>query len=105
MKNIIMEEIPLTDFKETCCEYLDVDDHATFCSAERKWINKILKLKETYPDKVDIREYPETNHGVILAHIPKTWLKISPKRTRELTDEQREAAAKRLSDARDKRNG
>ena len=95
----------MADFKETCVEYLDVDDHATFCSAERKWVNKILKLKEEYPDEVDIRNYPEDNHGVILAHIPKNWLKISPKRTRDLTDEQREAMSKRLAEAREKRNG
>lgn len=95
----------MADFKETCVEYLDVDEHATFCSAERKWVNKILSLKEEYPDEVDIREYPEDNHGVILAHIPKSWLKISPKRTRDLTDEQRAAMSKRLADAREKRKG
>ena len=93
----------MADFKETCVEYLDVDPHATFCSAERKWINKILKLKETYPDEVDIREYPENNNGNILAHIPKSWLKISPPKTRTMTDEQRAAAAKRMADIRSKR--
>ena len=90
----------MADFKETCVEYLDVDDHATFCSAERKWINKILKLKESYPDEVDIREYPETNHGVILAHIPKNWLKVSPPRQVNYTDEQRAALAERMANAR-----
>lgn len=93
----------MADFKETCVEYLDVDKHATFCSAERKWINKILKLKESYPDEVDIRFYPENNDGIILAHIPKSWLKISPPKTRTMTDEQRAAAAKRMADIRSKR--
>ncbi len=93
----------MADFKETCVEYLDVDPHATFCSAERKWINKILKLKETYPDEVDIREYPENNDGNILAHIPKSWLKISPPRQVNYTEEQRVAAAERLASARSKR--
>ncbi len=93
----------MADFKETCVEYIDVENCATFYSAERKWVNKILKLKESYPDDVDIKEYPENNNGAILAHVPKSWLKISPPRTREMTDEQREAAAKRLADAREKR--
>ena len=31
----------MSDFKETCVEYIGVDKHATFCSAEKKWINKI----------------------------------------------------------------
>ena len=38
-----------------------------------------------------------------MAHVPKNWFKLSPPRTREMTDEQREAAAKRLADAREKR--
>lgn len=93
----------MADFKETCVEYLDVDPHATFCSAERKWINKILKLKESYPDEVDIRYDPENNDGNIVAHIPKSWLKISPLRQVNYTEEQRNAAAERLANARLKR--
>lgn len=93
----------MADFKETCVEYLDVDKHATFCSAERKWINKILKLKESHPDEVDIRYYPENNDGNIVAHIPKSWLKISPPRQVNYTEEQRAAAAERMANARSKR--
>lgn len=93
----------MADFKETCVEYIDADPHATFCSAERKWINKILKLKESYPDEVDIREYPENNNGNILAHVPKSWLKISPPRQVNYTEEQRAAASERLANARSKR--
>lgn len=99
-----MEAIPLADFKETCVEYLDVDSHATFCSAERKWINKILKLKESYPDEVDIREYPETNNGIILAHIPKSWMKVNPPRQSNYTEEQRAAIAERLQSSRNVKN-
>lgn len=93
----------MPDIKETCFDYLDVDKHAVFSSAERKWINKILKLKESCPNDVNITTYPENNNGYIVAQIPKSWFKLSPPRTREMTDEQREAAAKRLADAREKR--
>lgn len=90
----------MPDIKETCVDYLDVDDHAVFSSAERKWINKILKLKESHPDEVTIRHHPDTNYGIIVADIPKSWLKISPPRNVTYTDEQRAALAERMAEAR-----
>ena len=94
----------MADFKETSIDYLSCDNYATFCSSEPKWINKILKLKESHPDAVDIRELPENNQGMILAHVPKSWFKLAPPAKRNMTDEQREAAAKRLVAARSKKN-
>ena len=95
----------MTDFKETCVEYINVDKTATFCSSEQKWINKILKLKAAHPDDVEILYMPENNQGAILAHIPKKWLKISPPRQVNYTDEQKAAMAERLAAAREKLNG
>lgn len=92
----------MPDIKETCVDYLDVDNHAVFSSAERKWINKILKLKESHPDEVTIRHYPDKNDGIIIADIPKSWLKISPPRQVNYTDEQRAAIAERMASARKK---
>ena len=94
----------MADFKETSCDYLSCDKTATFCSSESKWINKILKLKESHPDDVTIEVLPENNQGMILAHIPKSWFKISPPSKRKMTDEQKEAMMQRLADARAKRN-
>lgn len=82
--------------KETCVDYLDVDERATFSSSERKWITKIMKLKELYPDQVTIRCDPVTNDGELVAYIPKQWLKLTPPRKVVYTDEQREAMAERL---------
>lgn len=95
----------MADFKETCVEYINADDMATFCSAERRWINKILKLQEAHPDDVEIVCMPEENQGNILAHIPKSWVKISPPRQVNYTDEQKAAMAERLAAAREKRVG
>ena len=89
----------MADFKETCVEYIDVDKHATFCSSERKWINKIIKLQHEHPDEVDIICDPEENEGVILAHIPKSWLKISPPKKLNLTEEQKAERADRMRKA------
>ena len=93
----------MADFKETCVEYINEDKTATFCSSEQKWINKILKLKAAHPDDVEILYMPEDNQGYILAHIPKKWLKISPPRQVNYTDEQKAAMAERLAAARGKR--
>jgi hypothetical protein len=95
----------MTDFKETAVGYLNVDSYAIFNSSEQKWINKILKLQESHPNDVQIEHWPENNNGMIQARIPKSWLKVSPPRQREMTDEQREAATIRLAEARAKRNG
>ena len=91
------------DFKETSINYLNVDEQATFCSSEKKWINKILALHEKYPDKVQIKYYPEDNSGMLYAHIPKNWLKVSPPRQVNYTEEQKAAMAERLAAAREKK--
>lgn len=84
----------MADFKETVVGYIDSEKTASLCSGERKWINRILKLKAEHPDEIDIKEYPESNHGIMLAHFPKKWLKINP--PRQMSDEQKAAAAERL---------
>lgn len=86
----------MADFKETSVCYIDEDNYASFDSSERKWINKILKLKEQYPDEVKILNMPEDNYGSIAAHIPKSWLKVSPPKKVNLTDEQRAERANRM---------
>lgn len=86
----------MADFKETCIEYLDVDKYATFCSSERKWINKIYKLKEKYPNEVHIEVYDEDNDGMIIAHVPKSWMKVSPPKQMNLTEEQKAERAERM---------
>ena len=86
----------MADFKETCIEYLDVDKYATFCSSERKWINKIYKLKEKYPNEVRIEASEEDNDGMIIASIPKSWMKVSPPKKMNLTEEQKAERAERM---------
>ena len=90
----------MAEFKETCIEYIDADKHATFCSSERKWINKLYKLKEKYPNEVHIEVSDEDNEGMIVATIPKSWMKVSPPKKVNYTDEQRAALAERMRAAR-----
>lgn len=87
---------------ETGFEYLIENDYATVWSSERKWINKIIKLQQEHPNNVDIKYYPENNHGTILAHVPKNWLKVSPPRKVNMTDERKAELAERLKASRQK---
>lgn len=86
----------MAEFKETVVGYLNVDNYASFDSNETKWINKILKLKEQYPDDVKIIHMPDDNDGSLCAHIPKSWLKVSPPKKMNLTEEQKALRAERM---------
>lgn len=72
---------------ETCLNYTDTNE-MYFSSTERKWISKIRKLQEEYPDEVMIIAQPEDNGGCIYAKMPSFYLKIQPKRRPNFTDEQ-----------------
>lgn len=93
----------MADIRETCINATNEEKHATVCSSEQKWINKILKLSGQHPEAVKIIYYPEDNHGVILAKVPKSWMKLTPPRQVNYTDEQKAAMAERLAAAREKR--
>ena len=93
----------MADLKETCINYVGEDKTAIFCSSETKWINKILKLREQKPNEVKIIHYPEDNYGMIYAEIPKNYIKVSPPRKVNYTDEQKAAMAERLAAAREKK--
>lgn len=95
----------ITDVKETAVGYLSSDSYAVLSSNEQKWINKIIKLRESHPDEVEIKYLPEDNNGMMLVHIPKSWLKVSPPRQVNYTDEQRAALAERMSKVARNRKG
>ncbi len=54
--------------------------------------SKLLRLAKEYPDKVKI--LAENKDGSIFAHIPVSFVKISP--PRKISDEQKEAASERF---------
>lgn len=79
---------------ETCFNYCD-KDVAFFSSDEKRWINKIRKLKKQHPDEIKILAEPETNDGCIYCRLPAYTLQIRFKR--EYTEEERKAIADRLT--------
>ena len=88
---------------ETCFNYCD-KEVAFFSSDERKWITRIRKLAKDFPDKVEILKQPEDNDGCIYAKLPSSALKVSVRKTRILSEEQRQAYAERLTKARNSRS-
>jgi len=72
-------------------------DCAYVSSDERRWINKIISLQKKYPDQVEIIATPEENDGCIYAKIPVDWIKITPKRTVVMTEEEKDVLRERLA--------
>lgn len=85
---------------ETSCSYCGGAD-LYFSSDERRWINKIRKLKEAYPDQVTIIAEPEANDSCIYCKLPVDWLKLKPPVKRNMTEKQREEARERMMKARE----
>lgn len=80
---------------ETCFNYCS-KEHGYFSSDERKFINRIRKLKKKYPDQVLILVEPEENNGCIYCQLPSEWLKVSPPVIRNFTEEQRAEMSVRM---------
>ena len=87
---------------ETHAGYIRGDKKFTFDTGDQKWIRRLYKWKEKFPDDVVIvSEYfePENTSGVVdivVAELPIKWFKISPTGKRILTDEQRRAISERF---------
>lgn len=87
---------------ETSIERIQGTDYCTVFTAERKFINTLNRLKEEYPDEVEILTINED--GSMVAHAPYPWFKfIKPPAKREYTDEQKQAMAERMAKARESR--
>lgn len=89
---------------ENAIEWLDSRDKATVTLHGGRLKNRALRLAEEYPEEVEIRREPDENGGFLVAKIPVKWVKITPPRRLELTDEQKEELRERLSVARASRN-
>lgn len=90
------------DYKETSIDSLSCDSYATLYTCEQKWMQKIKQLHQEYPNEVTIITDSSEYMNV---HIPKSWVKIKPPRKMNLSEEQRQAAAARLAEARKNKKG
>ena len=82
---------------ETSVEYIKGERYLTWYSDEPKWANRIRQLAA---DNADVNIISDDGEGV-LAHCPVSWFKPpKPPIKRNMTDEQRQAAAKRMKNMR-----
>ena len=79
---------------ETCFNYSD-REKGFFSSDERKFILKVQKLQEKYPDRVKILRQPEENDGCIYCEMPIEWFTIRVPKSETYTDEQRQKMVER----------
>ena len=78
---------------ENAIEFLRNTKTATVSFSQGKYISKIKKYAEAFPD--DVKIVAENTDGSIVAYVPVKWIKISP--PRQISEEQKEAARERLS--------
>jgi len=72
---------------ENTIEWIRNAETATVFFSQGRYISKIKKLSEKYPDKVQIKH--ENKDGSIVAHIPVKAIKINIIEGRELTEEEK----------------
>lgn len=78
---------------ETNAEYHSESEQMWVSTNERAMITKMMK----YAGKgMEIIKNPEENEGYLYCKVPKTWLKITPPRKLNISDEERMRRAERL---------
>lgn len=73
------------DVIENVIEFLKGQDVMTVTLCQRKLINKVKKYAAEYPNECQITA--TNKDGSIVAHMPVSWLKITPRR--KMTVEQK----------------
>ena len=91
----------IDDTKETTWNHIAKDKYVSFSSSERKFINLIYDLQEKFPDEVEITH--KNSDGSICAKFSYDWIRIRPKKNREMSEEQIAALTERLELGRLKR--
>lgn len=92
----------MAEIQENAIEWYSGDDRVCVTFTQKKFVNKVLRYAKTHEE---IEIVADNEDGALCAHIPLSWIKISPpKKGREFTEEEKLAAAERLKEGRKKRN-
>ena len=92
----------MAELSENNIEWYTGDNRVTLSFSQKKYVSKIKKYAKNNPE---VEIVAESLDGSICAHIPLSWIKISPPRKgREFTEEERLAAAERLKIARENKS-
>ena len=79
---------------ENVIEWITNDKTVTVTLSQRKYITKVRKLAEKFPDEVEFLY--ENKDGSVLVKLPLRAIKINLTEKRELTEEQLEAMRERM---------
>lgn len=82
----------MADERENAIEWINGQSRVTVTLSQGRYISKIKKLAEKFPEEVEIIK--ENADGTILAHIPLNYIKIN-RASRDLTEEERGELAER----------
>lgn len=83
---------------ENCIEWVNGQERVTLSLSAKRYISKIKKLAEKFPTECN---YEENIDKSIVAHVPLSWIKISPKRQgRTFTEEERAEISARFRNKR-----
>ena len=87
----------MADMKETCLDHVRGEDYIIYCTSEQKWLNKLRKQMERYPDEVVVTA--ENPDGSLVVRLPYSWFQAPkpPAKRRPRTEEERLAGAARLA--------
>ena len=82
---------------ENVIEWLTGEKRILLTFNQQKHVNLLKRLAKDYPEEVDI----ELNvDGSVFGHVPVNWLRISPPRKVELTEEEKEQFKERMANGR-----
>ena len=86
---------------ENVIEFLNGQKRATVTLSQGRYKTKVEKLAKERPDECKI--LTRNPDGTILAHVPTSWVKISPPRKVEMSEDRKEELRKQLANARNKK--
>lgn len=88
------------DIRETSIDKIQGESIVTVYTTENKYVNKLNKLHMDYPDLVQLKEVEDG----IIAKVPSDWFKfVSPKRSANASEEQKQKMKERMAKARESR--
>lgn len=83
----------MDDPRENVIEWITGDDMIACTFTQKKYVNRVRTLISTGKIEGDFRENAD---GSIFCHLPLSALKLGPKRTVQMSEDQKAAAADRL---------
>lgn len=90
---------------EVSIEFVQGDSYCNVYCSVLKYVNKLKKLQELYPQQIKIVGMNNDDDNYIQAKVPIEWFKfVGPPKSLTLTEEDRQKRAERLKKARLNKN-